>query len=126
MPMNEELGKLCEFLRRIPTVNAPIMRGVEDGRWWVKLTIDIEHRLAWSVIQELAHVLNHSTMIERPPTLFMPVSPPPYMNGGPREYLSWIIESRTEFSPADAHEWIEGHLPRPVDDLSRWPLDARK
>ena len=37
---------------------------------------------------------------ERLPTIFMPVSPPPYANGPAREFLSWVIESRDpEFTP---------------------------
>jgi hypothetical protein len=51
----------------------------------VKFAIDIEHPLAWSVVQELGHVLNYVSLEERLPTVFMPVSPPPYMNGGPDE-----------------------------------------
>jgi hypothetical protein len=53
--------------------------------------------------------------------MFMPVSPPSYLNGGPRECLAWVIESTTtDFSPARSMEWLEGRLPRPVDDLGPW------
>jgi len=53
----------------------------DDGRWWLKVTIDIDHRLAWNVVQEPGPVLNYVSLDERLPTVFMPVSPPPYMNG---------------------------------------------
>jgi hypothetical protein len=77
--------------------------------------------LAWQVVQELGYVLNYMSLDERLPTLFMPVSPPPYMNGGPNEFLSWVIESKgKEFDPTTCVEWLEGRLPRPVDDLKEW------
>ena len=53
----------------------------------------------------------------------MPVSPPPYMNGGV-EFLSWVIESTDpSFAPEKCAEWLEGRLPRPVDDLAQWEMD---
>jgi hypothetical protein len=67
----------------------------------VKLTIDIGHPLAWHVVQELGHVLNYLSTTERLPTTFKPVSPPPYLNGGPRAFLSWVIECADPgFAPA--------------------------
>jgi hypothetical protein len=55
------------------------------------------------------------------PTVFMPVSPPPYMNGGPREFLSWVIESRdNDFEPKTCAEWLDRRLPQSVDDVSAW------
>lgn len=58
------------------------------------------------------------------PTVFMPVSPPPYMNGGPQQFLSWVIESTApKFSPAEAAESLKGRLPRPVNDLKKWATD---
>jgi hypothetical protein len=90
----------------------------------MKFTIDIDHPLAWSVIQELGHVLNYLSPQERLPTVFMPVSPPPYMNGGPREFSSWVIESKDkDFKPGTCAKWLEGRLPRPVEELSRWKVD---
>jgi hypothetical protein len=51
----------------------------------------------------------------------MPVSPAPYLNGGPRQFLSWVIESKsTSFSASDAAKWLEGRLPQPVEDQSQW------
>ena len=67
-------------------------------------------------------MLNYLSVNERLPTVFMPVSPAPYLNGGPRQFLSWVIESRSaDFSAADAAKWLEGRLPQPVDDQSQWP-----
>jgi hypothetical protein len=94
---------------------------LESGGWWLKLTIDISHSLAWNVVQEYGHVLNLLSVEERLPTVFYPVSPPPYMNGGPADYLSWVIECRAPgFTPDLAAEWLEGRLPRPVDDVLQW------
>jgi hypothetical protein len=82
---------LKSYLSKVPSITGKISSGfLHDGSWWVKFTIDIEHPLAWSVVQELGHVLNYVSLNERLPTVFMPVSPPPYVNGGPRDYLSWV------------------------------------
>ena len=120
---------LLAFLTRIPSVrtNASAYRGFSsgrtpDGRWWVKLVIAIEHPLAWSAVQELGHVLNLVSTDERLPTVFKPVSPPPYLNGGPTEFLSWVIECHeATFTPDDAAKWLESRLPKPVEDPTQWP-----
>jgi len=119
-----EFTQLLAFLERIPGAH-PLSSGRgDDGRWWVKLAIDIEHALAWQVVQELGHVLNYLSLNERLPTVFMPVSPSPSMNGGPKDFLSWVIESKTgDFEPQVCAEWLEGRLPRPVEDLAAWSLD---
>lgn len=116
---------LKEYLSKVPGIEGEPGCGIfDDGRWWVKLTIDIQHQLAWRVVQELGHVLNYLSLDERLPTVFMPVSPPPYLNGGPRDYLSWVIESKDkEFDPAACAQWLEGRLPRPVNDLEQWKID---
>jgi hypothetical protein len=118
-------GELTEYLNKIPSVESHIASGIdEDGRWWVKFSIDIDHDLAWQVVQELGHVVNYLSIDEQLPTIFYPVSPPPYMNGGPKEYLSWVIESKSsDFLPSDLKDWLEGRLPRPVDDLNEWKMD---
>ena len=112
---------LESFLQRIPAVGNAIGKGDSDGLWWVKFKIELHHPLAWNVVQELGHVLNYLSLEERLPTVFMPVSPPPYMNGGPHRFLSWVIESEdAAFSPEDCAEWLEGRLPRPVEDEAEW------
>ena len=121
------LDILEKFLRRIPAIDAGQVMGkgyFENKNWWVKFGIKIEHRLAWHAVQELGCVLNYISVNERLPTVFMPVSPAPYLNGGPRDYLSWVIESTSpDFSPAKCVEWLEGRLPRPVEDESQWNTD---
>lgn len=114
--------KLLEFLDRVPAVQGPIGKGAdEEGRWWVKFSIDIGHALAWHTVQELGHVLNLLSLEERLPTSFLPVSPPPYMNGGPEEFLSWVIECHDpEFRPGTCAEWLSGRLPNPVEDIEQW------
>jgi hypothetical protein len=113
------------FLHSVPALQLPLGRGFEeDGTWWVKFSIDTKHDLAWRVVQELAYVLNYLSVNERLPTIFKPVSPPPYLNGGPGEFLSWVIEcSDAAFKPGTVAEWLEGRLPRPVDDLEQWKMD---
>jgi hypothetical protein len=57
-----DFSALEGYLRRVPSVR-PISTGMHpDGLWWAKLGIDIEHPLAWRVVQELGHVLNHVTL----------------------------------------------------------------
>jgi len=43
------------------------------------------------------------------------------MNGGPDEFLSWLIECQNpEFRPGTCVEWLMGRLPNPVEDLEQW------
>jgi hypothetical protein len=123
MTADSDLEALVTFLRRVPGIAGAIGSGRrDDGFWWVKFRIDIDHPLAWNVVQEFGCVLNYLSVNERLPAVFMPVSPAPYLNGGPRQFLSWVIESRSaDFSAADAAKWLEGRLPQPVDDQSQWP-----
>ncbi len=124
--MADEFTELEAYLRRVPGVGGSVGKGrFDNGNWWVKFALDIGHPLAWHVVQEFGHVLNYLSVDERLPTVFMPVSPPPYLNGGPRRFLSWVIESRSAgFSPETCTQWLEGRLPRPVDDPSQWPADG--
>lgn len=125
---SHDLEPLTTFLRRIPSVGASIGSGhLEGGLWWAKFTLDVAHPLAWSVVQELGFVLNYLSLEERLPTVFMPVSPPPYLNGGPTQFLSWVIESTApDFSPALCVEWLEGRLPRPVEDENEWQFEENE
>ena len=112
---------LIEYLEKVPSIQKSISYGDEDGFWWVKFSLDIENQLAWSVVQEFGHVMNYLSIDERLPTVFYPVSPPPYMNGGPYDYLSWVIETKDkEFKPGTLMKWLEGRLPSPVEDLEQW------
>src|SRR5215472_17529128 len=112
-PQDRTFEKIKAFLARVPAIQAGVGAGMEKDSWFVKFGIDIDHRLAWNVVQEFGHVLNYLSINERLPTVFMPVSPPPYLNGGPREFLSWVIESNAkDFDQATCAEWLEGRLPR--------------
>jgi hypothetical protein len=121
--------KLLAFLARLPAVevNETPSRGfgtgIDDG-WWVKFSLALDHPLAWNVVQELGHVLNYLSVAERLPTVFKPVSPPPYLNGGPRDFLAWLIECHSEaMRPGTIADWLEGRLPQPVEDVSAWPSE---
>ena len=129
MNAQHDFEKLLAFLERLPAIDLPAGRkstgcgSFENGNWWVKFTLDTTHPLAWRHVQELGHVLNYVSVKDRLPTVFMPVSPPPYLNGGV-EYLSWVIEStESSFTPEKCVEWLEGRLPRPVDDPGQWKMD---
>jgi len=116
---------LTEYLEKVPAINSPIASGSdEEGFWLIKFQIDIDHKYAWSVVQELGCVINYLSVNERLPTVFYPVSPAPYLNGGPTDFLSWVIETKDiEFKPGTLKEWLEGRLPNPVDDLEQWNMD---
>ena len=122
---------LIDFLKQIPAVdhNDTPLQGfgsgdLGGGGWWVKFGINVDHPLAWPTVQELGHVLNYLSASERLPTVFKPVSPPPYMNGGPREFLSWVIEcSNDDMRPGTIAKWLQGRLPQPVHDETVWPKD---
>jgi hypothetical protein len=118
--------KLIAFLSRVPAVedNDTPSRGFgsgedKDGGWWVKFRIDIDHDLAWHTVQELGCVLNYLSLEERLPTVFKPVSPAPYLNGGPEEFLSWVIEGK-DMPPGTVAKWLEERLPKPVEDEAAW------
>jgi hypothetical protein len=124
--MDSKFEKLVAFLEKLPAISLPGDRksngtGLsKDGNWWVKFSLSTNHELSWRHVQELGFVLNYISLTERLPTVFKPVSPPPYLNGGV-EFLSWVIESTMpSFTPDEASEWLEGRLPRPVDDLEQW------
>ncbi|QJE94376.1 hypothetical protein [Luteolibacter luteus] len=127
-----DFDRLLAFLERLPAIDLPagarsIGRGrFANGNWWVKFRLDPDHPLAWRHVQELGFVLNLLSVEERLPTIFKPVSPPPYLNGGV-EFLSWIIEStHAEFPPDLCAEWLEGRLPRPVENLAEWKFASEQ
>lgn len=120
-----DFDQLINFLYRVPAIQKRISHGrYEDKNWWVKFSIDIRSEIAWNVVQEFGHVLNYISLNERLPVSFFPVSAPPYMNGGPDDFLYWIIESKEpSFSPDKTKEWLEGRLPDPVDNLEEWNFE---
>ena len=120
--------RLYQFFSQIPSVqeNRIVAHGA-DGKdaWWFKFHINIEHDLAWQTVQELGHVLNYLSTNERLPTQFFPVSPPPYMNGEPKEFLAWVIQcNHPDFTPDVVCDWLEARLPNPVDDESQWKVST--
>ena len=117
---------LIDVLARLPAIvtDATPTRGfgagVDDDLWWIKFAIRLDDPLAWNVIQELGHVLNYLSPTERLPTVFKPVSPPPYLNGGPRDFLRWVIECPSaDMDPATVADWLDDRLPDP-DDPDAW------
>jgi len=128
--LGESFNRLISFIERLPAIDLPAGRKsigwgqFENGNWWIKFGLNTTHPLAWRHIQELGSVLNYLSVDQRLPTVFMPVSPPPYLNGGV-DFLSWVIEStEPSFTADQCAEWLEGRLPRPVSELEQWAIDG--
>jgi hypothetical protein len=87
------LPLLVDILRRIPAIRVISQEVTPSAYWWIKFSVDVQHPLAWRVVQALAFIFNEISLSETLPTIFKPTSPPPYLNGGPDECLFWVIES---------------------------------
>lgn len=118
--------RLQQFFGKIPSIQADHLDAYgTDGQaaWWFKFRINIDHPLAWQTVQELGHVLNYISKNERLPTQFLPVSPPPYMNGEAKQFLSWVIQcNHKDFPPDVICDWLEARLPQPVEDEAQWKV----
>lgn len=122
-PHEKKLSKLVAYLNRLPGTQASAGRFTKEG-WHVSLLIDIDHSLAWNVVQELGFFCNSPSIGQGSGLEFFPISPPPYLNGGPREFLSWTLShTGSNFSPSEVAKSIEGVLPQPVEDEAEWPHD---
>ena len=121
--MNSKLKDLILFINQIPWVEC-IWEDINDEwKWYCKIIIDTKSDLSWNVVQELWHILNYLSIDEKLPTVFYPVSPPPYLNGWPDEFLSWIIENtNSDFSPKLCLDWLKWRLPQPINDLEKWKI----
>ena len=113
--------KLTDFLIEVPAIKDPISHGTDQSGWWCKFLIEINHEIAWNVVQEFGYVLNNLSLEAKLPTKFFPTSPPPYLNGGPDEFLSWVIECDSlDFRPGTCADWLKSRLPNPVEDPLKW------
>ncbi len=119
-PMHPKFSTLVAYLNGIPGVRV-LGQGDSDGIWWIKLRIDVYQPHAWNIVQELGWVLNELSISERLPTVFKPVSAPPYLNGGPADYLSWVIECHDiDCAPGSIMKCLEDRLPKPSNELTQW------
>jgi len=117
----EGLSDLTDFLRRIPSLQVLSHSLPTEPQWWVKLRIDIASPISWHIVQNLGFVLNYLSLEEPLPTVFRPVSPPPYLNGGPEDYLAWVIEAKIPFLDAGViASFLQVRLPEPVEDEAQW------
>ena len=118
--------RLYEFFCKVPSVQKAFIDSYgSDGKhsWWFKFQINIEHDLAWQTVQELGHVLNYISKSERLPTQFLPVSPPPYMNGEAKQFLCWVIQcNHVDFPPDVICDQLEARLPKPIEDETQWKI----
>ena len=118
------LEKIETLLIKIPCIQSVATSDIGEPFWWLKFTIDINSKIAWIVVQELGHILNYLSVNDKLPTTFYPVSPPPYMNGGPEDFLSWVIEPVIPYVETNnIYAYIEGRLPEDYDKEDSWLLD---
>ncbi len=122
MSKDQSFEKLEDLISKIPGVNKPIISGTyANGIWWVKFSIDINHPLAWNIVQEFGHAINYLSINERLSTVFYPVSTPPTAKDDPTAALAWIIEAtEKELTPYELTEWLVARLPYPVEDVNEW------
>ena len=124
-PLEEGLSALVTYLDTLPAVSV-MSSGKQGSLWWVKLEIAIDSPHAWNVVQELGFVLNYISLGELLPTLFKPVSPPPYLNGGPKENLAWVIESTQPLvDPRTILGFLNERLPDPTKP-SDWLIESNE
>lgn len=118
------LEKIKTLLTSIPCIQFVGTSEIGEPFWWLKFGIDIHSKIAWPIVQELGHILNYLSVDSKLPTSFYPVSPPPYMNGGPEEFLSWVIEPVIPYVDTnDIYDYLEGRLPEAYDKEENWLLD---
>lgn len=97
--IDDSFARLEQFVLSIPGVRDSLQKDVDEaGQWWIQFAVDIAHPLSWRVVQEFAFVINHLSLGEKLPAVFFPISSPPYLNGGPEEYLYWIINAKVHLS----------------------------
>ena len=118
------LEKIKILLKSIPCINHVTTSSIGEPFWWLKFSIDIDSRIGWTVVQEFGHILNYLSVNDKLPTIFYPVSPPPYMNGGPRDFLSWVIEPVIPFVDTNyIFDFLIGRLPKEYEKEESWLLD---
>lgn len=119
------IKKLKKLLLKIPCINNVASCNGKNPFWWLKFQIDIDSKIAWNVVQELGHILNYLSVNEKLPTRFYPVSPPPYLNGAPKEFLSWVIEASIPYVDSNyIYDFLKGRLPENFEIEDSWLLDV--
>lgn len=113
-----DFAPMQALLERIPGVAYLGSGGSVPDGWWVSLDIDVEHPLAWQVVQQLSHVLNFLAREEDWPTILTPIAPTTI--GGPKTSLSWAIDVGPDYPPAECARQLQAVLPDPVEDENEW------
>jgi len=121
--INQGLDKIKDLLSKIPCVKSVTTSNIDESFWWLKFSIEIKSKIAWTVVQELGHILNYLSVSDKLPTTFYPVSPPPYINGGPEDFLSWVIEPSIPLLDTNViFDYLTGRLPEDFDKEESWLL----
>ena len=108
-----------QFFGKIPCVQGVVF--VNINSWYIKLDFDLNSKIVWNVIQELSFVLNNLSLLKKLPVIFKPISPPPYLNGGPERFLSWIIEPTSQgVDPTIIISTLAMYLPTQIENEKAW------
>jgi hypothetical protein len=116
-----DFSSLVRYVKAIPCVQEAEGYNEMADLWNFHLKLDITHEIAWHVVQYFAYVLNGLSLSVNLPTRFFPITPPVDLNGGPYDFLGWMIQcSDPQFSPDRCRDWLASRLPTPVGDITAW------
>ncbi len=110
-----------QFISKFPSVEWVSSKQHDDGFWWVKFHLNMENPVSIVIVQALAHILNAKSLNDPLPTRFFPTSSPPYMNGGPKVHLHWVIEPFThDVTVSDIFAAIDSTLLFDIESEVEW------
>jgi hypothetical protein len=119
--IKHNFNKLNTLLLSIPCVKSVDCYDEMEDLWSCHIRMDLTHEIVWHLIQGIAFVINDTSITGKLPATFYPTSPPPYLNGGPYNYLHWIIRSESpEFIPDYCCEWFINRFPNNPEFNESW------
>lgn len=113
--------KLLDFLAKVPGIAIDSHGADDEGRWWVRLSIDHRGPIAWQLVQEFGFALNGTSPLSGDlATRFKPVSTSPWSSGS-LDSMSWLIEcSDPAYRPGTCADRLDNLFPQPVGQIASW------